>query len=160
MIYHSHILSHLKNGLLLWGNMVDNTSLSKMQECLDKCYRLITHKDSNQDNMKSDGFLSLKDLLKIENCKLSYRHQHQLLPINVHKLLGTDSLNKPLNKNHKYYTRHKKELNVPHAKYKSYHTSYLCKALSDYTSIPLVIKDARSTSSFVRQLKKHLLSLH
>ena len=36
MIYHSHILSHLANGLPLWGNMVDNTSLSKIQKCLDK----------------------------------------------------------------------------------------------------------------------------
>ena len=160
MIYHSHILSHLKNGLLLWGNMVDNTSLSKIQKCLDKCYRLITHKDSNQRNMKSDGFLTLKDLLKIENCKLSYRYQNQSLPINVYNLLGTDSSNKPLNKNHKYPTRHKKELNIPQSKYKSYHTSYLCRALSDYTSIPLAIKEARSTASFVNQLKRYLLSLH
>ena len=160
MIYHSHILSHLKNGLLLWGNMVDNTTLNKIQKFLNKCYKLITHKDSNQNNMKSDGFLTLKDLLKIENCKLSYRHQHHLLPTNVHNLLGTDSSNKPLNKCHKYNTRNKKDLNIPHAKYKSYHTCYLCKALSDYTQIPLAIKEAKTTVSFVKQLKKHLLSLH
>ena len=58
MIYHSHILSHIKNGLLLWGNMVDNTSLNKIQKCLDKCYKLITQKDSSLNNMKSDGFLT------------------------------------------------------------------------------------------------------
>ena len=160
MIYHSHILSHVKNGLFLWGNMMDNTTLDKVQRCLNKCYKLITHKDSSLSNMKSDGFHTLKDLLRIENCKLSYRHQHLHLPTNVHSLIGTDSSNKPLSKNHNYNTRYKKDLNIPQAKYKSYHTSYLCKALSDYTQIPVSIKNTNTIGSFVRQLKKYLLTLH
>ena len=158
MIYHSHILSHLKNGLLLWGNMVDNTSLNKIQKCLDKCYTLVTHKDSSKNNLKSDGFFTVRDLLTLENCKLGYKHQHNLLPKKIQILLGTDSQDRSLNKNHGYNTRHKKDLNIPQARYKSYHKSYLCKALSEFTLVPLKVKQAATTKSFVKSLKAHLLS--
>ena len=73
--------------------------------------------------------------------------------------LGTDSSNKSLNKEHKYNTRNKKDLNIPQAKYKSYYTSYLCKALSDYTTIPLPIKESKTLGAFDKNLKKHLLAL-
>ena len=158
MIYHSHILSHLKNGLLLWGNMIDNTSLNKIQKCLDRCYTLVTHKDSSKDNMNSDGFLTVMDLLTIENCKFGYRHQHNLLPTKVQNLLETDSQNRSLNKKHGYNTRHKKDLNIPQARYKSYHKSYLCKVLSEFTQLPLRVKQATTVKSFVQRLKAHLLS--
>ena len=158
LIYHSHIMSHLLNGLLLWGNMVDNTTMQKIQNCLDKCYNLITHKKSTPANMKEDGFLSIRDLLTIENCKLAYKQQHEILPENIGKLMNTDSKNKLLTKSHHYSTRHKNDLNIPQAKYKLYHTSYLCKALSAYTLMPLAIKGKPSLKSFVNSLKRHLLS--
>ena len=157
LIYHAHILSNIRSGLLLWGNMVDNTTLSKIQKCLDKCYTLIQHKSSTLNNMKLDGFLTIKELLKIENCKVAYKQKHNLLPKNISMLLETDSQQKTLRKQHCYNTKQKEDLNLPMAKCKSYHTSYLCKSINVYNSIPAETKGAESLVSFVGKLKRTLL---
>ena len=157
LIYHSHILSHIINGLLLWGNMVDNTTLNKIQKCLNRCYTLIKHQQSTPQNLKRDEYLSIYDLLKVENCKLVFKHKHKLLPFNIQSLLMTDSCNKTLVKDHTYNTRHKQDLNLPSAKHKAYHNSYLVSAIKENSSLPIPLKNETKLGVFIRKLKQYLL---
>ena len=157
MVYHSHILSQLTNGLLLWRNMVDNTTLTKIQKHLNKCYTLMTHENINTKNLKKDGFLTIRDLIKVENCKLAFKHKYNLLPSNIQELMKTDSLKNSLVKEHNYDTRHKTDLNLPQARHKAYHGSYLMRAIKDYSSLPITLKEESKLIPFVKRLKRHLL---
>ena len=113
-VYHTHIISHVLYGLLLWGNAVDETSLSKIQGIMDKCFTICTGLPPTIPNYTMEKMLTLRELIKLESLKLSYRLHHNLLPENLHRLLWTDSKDNSLKKTHhynidfyQYYPKHK-----------------------------------------------------
>ena len=69
----------------------------------------------------------------------------------------TDSCNKTLVKDHVYNTRHKQDFNLPSAKYKAYHNSYLVTAIKDYSSLPISLKNENKYILFIKKLKQHIL---
>ena len=99
LIYYAHIFSHLNYGTLIWGNMIKQETITKLQKVLNKCFRLITGQAPTPRNFKKERMLRLHDLIKLENKKLGYQLDKNLLPQDLHKLLWTDSKNKSLQKN-------------------------------------------------------------
>ena len=81
LVYYAHIYSHICYGLFIWGNNLDNTTKNKIQKCMDKCFNLITHLPPTQVNFKREKMLNLDNLLYLENTKLGYKMEHNLLPI-------------------------------------------------------------------------------
>ena len=74
---------------------------------MDKCFNLITHLPPTQTNFKKEKMLNLKDLLYLENTKLGYKMEHNLLPRKLHQMMISDSKLKPPTKTHHYETRTK-----------------------------------------------------
>ena len=56
-IYYAHLYSHIVYGLVIWGNMLDQTSLNKIQACMNKCFTLITHKIPHKQISRLKNFL-------------------------------------------------------------------------------------------------------
>ena len=156
-VYYAHLYSHIIYGLVLWGNMLDQTSLNKIQTCMNKCFTLITHKEATKSNFKEERFLTLAQLIKLENSKFGYKLYHNQLPTKLQSLVVTDSKKKDLTKRHKYQTRSKKTLNFPQATTKMYHTSYLFQSLKEYNDIKLSDRNAKNIHCFATQRKKSLL---
>ena len=62
-----------------------------------------------------------------------------------------------LEKQHKYATRHKNELNIPRAQHKKYRDSFLVKGLLDYQSLPASVKSSDKLHLFTKLCKNILL---
>ena len=157
-IYFAHINSHINYGLVLWGNMLDQTNLNKIQKCMDNCFKLITNKTATLSNLKEERILTLEQMIKLENSKLGYKLQNNLLPHQIQSLLSTDSKLNKLIKTHKYGTRSKNTLNLPLAKSKMYHTSYLFHVLKEFNGTDITIRNAKDIQQFIQRKKSSLFN--
>ena len=98
LVYYAHIYSHITYGILVWGNMIDTATKNKVQKCMDTCFNLITHLPPTPLNYKKEKMLRLEDLILLENTKLSFKLQHNLLPPKLYSMLASDSKRKSLEK--------------------------------------------------------------
>ena len=106
IIYFAHIQSHVNYCLSVWGNLINREQTSKIERLLCKSSKLI----SKYTNLK---FLTLKQLIKLENYKFGYKLIHGLLPKKILKCANTDHRGKSLSKTHSYNTRNKLVPNLP-----------------------------------------------
>ena len=112
-IYYGHIHSHLKYGILLWGSMINQSQLKRLQKLQDKAMHLLDQlKDTNSIYLDYK-IPNLEKLIRIEQQKFAYRLIKDLLPVNLAKLVRTDHKESTLLKTHKYSTRFKTEPNLP-----------------------------------------------
>ena len=63
--------------------MIERTMKAKLQKCMDTCFKLITYLPPTPLNYKKEKMLRLDDLMVLENAKLSYKLEHNLLPQNT-----------------------------------------------------------------------------
>ena len=160
LIYYAHIFSHLNYGTLIWGNMIKQETIIKLQKILNSSFGLITGQAPTPKNFKKERMLRLHDLIKLENKKLGYQLDKNLLPQNLHKLLWTDSKNRSLQKPHQYNTRDKHLTNLPKVNTASYQCGFQFQSIKDYEATPVEIRQSSTLGSFVRRLKMQLLAVN
>ena len=110
LIYHAHIQTHINYGLVVWGGMISNEMLNRLQRIQSKCLKYINKGTCQPHELK---LLSVKQLVQLEHAKLGYRLQNKLLPKKIIQIIATDSSNKSLEKTHKYHTRNKNKTESP-----------------------------------------------
>ena len=159
LVYYAHIYSHIIYGFVVWDNMIDQTQKNKIQKCMDKCFQLITSQSPTTLNYKKEKMLRLNDLMVLENAKLAYMLEHNLLPQKLHDMLLSDSKNQSLEKTHRYYTRSRNLPYRPTALTRHYHTSYLFQSVKDYGNIGLDLRNIKTLSKFTNRLKQNLLEM-
>ena len=49
-VYYAHIYSHLTYGLILWGNMLNENELTKLQKIQNKCFKLVCREEASPLN--------------------------------------------------------------------------------------------------------------
>ena len=157
IFYYAHIFSHISSGLVVWGNMIDNTTKSKIQKCMDVCFNLITHQVPNIANYKKEKMLRLDELITLENVKLGYKMEHSQLPETIQEMMKTDSKKKSLVKTHSYPTRTKSVPKLPTAQNKAYHASFLVQSIKDYGKLSTELRELTTLSGFIRKIKKKLI---
>ena len=155
--YYAHIYSHIIYGLIVWGNMIDPSTIKKVQKCMDICFNLITHQTPTIANYKKEKMLKLDELIKLENLKMGYKLEHSLLPSTIQTMLKSDSKEKTLVKSHSYCTRTKNIPNLPIALNKSYHASFLVQSIKEYEKLPLEMRMLKKLSTFICKVKANML---
>ena len=153
IIYFAHIQSHISYGLSIWGNLdlIDNITKTKIQKCMDTCFKLITHTSPTKDNYKSEKMLNLQQLTELENLKIGYKLHENALPVKLARHIKTDSRSITLSKQHKYNTRNKGLFNLPCATSKLYHKSYLYSSIKSYNSLPSSLRNTPNYRTFVKK---------
>ena len=125
---------------------------------MDVCFNLITHQPPTPQNYKKEQMLRLNEIIQLENSKLCYKLQQNLLPIRLHAILLSDSRKQSLVKRHKYLTRTKNVPKLPTAQCKQYHTSYLFQSIREYDNLSCDIRDSKSLGTFIHKMKGKLLN--
>ena len=155
LIYHAHVQSHAQYGLLIWGNQCSAIARNKIQKQLNRSIAII-NKGKCPSNRIKDSFLNLSTLIKLENFKLGYKLINKMLPEKLTADISADKNNKSLNKQHKYDTRNKKQLNIPKHDSSSYHNSFLCAGIRDYSTLPYSITSCTSLYTFMVRCRRFL----
>ena len=152
LIYYAHIQSHINYGLAVWGGgMASKELLNRIQRIQTKSLKEIT-KDLN--NLK---ILTINKLIRLEHAKLGYRLENKQLPEKIMKIISTDSLNKSLEKTHKYNTRNRNKLYLPKIKNKQYRNSFLYQANKEIMLLPKIKCSKVSYTTFIKTVKLTLL---
>ena len=129
--------------------------INKIQRALNKCL-LLVNKKNDPGVQKSETFLSVTNLIRLEHLKLGYRLLNKTLPPKIISLLTTDQNNKSLTKLHSYSTRNKGKMNLPNPKNNSYRKSFLYQTNKEIMLLPRKIITSPTLSTFVSSVKKLL----
>ena len=158
LICYAHIYSHLTYGILVWGNMMKQTTLNRIQKIMNTCLKLITGKTPTPEQFRKEKMLRLHELIQLENKKLGYQLANKQLPENLNNLLWTDSRNKSLKKTHSYNTRTKDLPKPPSVKTTNYLKGFQFQSIRDYEATPIEIRDCTNLTSFVIKVKLHFFT--
>ena len=158
MLYYTQIFSHLKYGIVIWGPMINNSSLNKLQKIQNNCLKQIFGINNYLTMAKSNGILTVKELVKLELLKMGYKLHHKELPLPVINCFLKDNQGKSLIKTHKYGTRNKAIPNNPRPKTNLYKSSFLCKSISEYSTLLVATSHCRNIRHFTSYCKNHILT--
>ena len=159
-LYYGHIFSHIIYGITVWGPMLRESQLAKLQKLQNKCINLIDRRNIGlSTKYKENRLLKIKDIIQLENNKLGFKLIKGGLPAKVHECLCTDHSNKKLTKLHNYNTRNKASPNIPLAKSEKYKRSFLRVGLPDPSTL-LVITECDNIGQFSRKMKYKMISTY
>ena len=79
--------------------MINNQCLTRLQKLQNECISILTHDKYSADMYMRFAILKVKELLKLENCKMMYKSKLNLLPVKVTTAIQTDHQGKSLKKN-------------------------------------------------------------
>ena len=154
ILYFAQIHSILSYGIVIWGNMISQSRLDKLQRIQDLSVQLIDPKSLLHKVYVDHKILTIENMIKLENSKIWYKYYHNLLPTRLHEIMTEDSNEQTVVKSHKYNTRQKTELNVPRAT-GHYKNSFYVKGMKDYSKLPNTIKEKRTLQHFISACKQH-----
>ena len=133
------------------GGLASKDIVNRIQRIQTKCLKEIT---KNPATLK---ILNIDKLIRLEHAKLGYRIEHKQLPEKIMKIITTDSMNKSLEKTHRYNTRNKNNLYLPKIKNKQYRNSFLYQANKEIMLLPKIKYEKVSYTTFIKSMKLTLL---
>ena len=144
LIYFAQIQSHFVYALSVWGNMLSQSVINKLQKLQNKSLQLINGKKATLNNYKLLGILRVQELLELENCKFVYKLLTSSLPPRITEISYSDQTGKTLVKEHKYNTRSKKLLNKAKASNKHYQNCIIYTGTSSLETLKAETKSKPS----------------
>jgi hypothetical protein len=153
-IYNSHINSRLTYGIGIWGSMLSQKYLDKLQVKQNICIRAIDHNVHGQlhtsDLFDLYGILNVKQLIIHDQLKFGYALRNALLPVPVLELFtyGSDL--------HHYMTRARYDPLIQSHKTQKYNKSFLTQVPKTLASHKNIIPTSISFGLFKKQSKCYL----
>ena len=106
-LYYAHIHSHLSYSISVWGSMLNNKQIQKLQKVQKTCLGILEPTLKITDSLKKQRILKINQLVDLELNKLAFKLTHCLLPEKLAQCMISDAGGKSLKKSHKYMTRNK-----------------------------------------------------
>ena len=90
MLYYAQFYSHLSYCIVLWGSMITSEHKRKLKILQNNCVKLLDLSKQLNKIYKKHKILKLDELVDLEQKKLGYKLNNNLLPPNIAKVLLTD----------------------------------------------------------------------
>ena len=158
LLYYGQIHSNLCYCLSVWGTMIQKKLMEDISRLQCKAVKLISPSVSKTEMFVKHKILPFKELVSLEQCKLGYKLCHDLLPTNLAKNMKHDHRMQSILKTHSYTTRYKHIPNLPQVVSGKYRSSFLFRAIKEFSTLNSSLKDCKTLHSFNRQCKKYLLN--
>ena len=68
LVYHAHIESHVRYGLVIWGNNATKEQLNKIKKLQKECLSLVMGKKT-KFSLAEEGILEIEQMIELENMK-------------------------------------------------------------------------------------------
>ena len=132
--------------------MISNTKLQCIQKIQNKAVKLINPYIQNVNKLYTNSeILTTKEFIFVENCKMTYRLEHDILPAKFPQLFKTDNKGNSLLKTHSYRTRSKGIPNLARMHTKQYIHSFLTKCIVDYQTVPITMRKIKNKKLFSKK---------
>ena len=156
LLYYAHVYSHLMYGLTSWGSMISKRDLNLIVKTQTKCISIINgQKAPNEQVMyKELQLIRFKDMIRTELIKLGYKITSKLLPNPLILAFEQDGGRKT----HPYNTRNKSLPNIQKHTKNLYNTSFMCKALAEYTKVSMTLKQKKTVHSLGKAVQKYIIA--
>ena len=160
ILYFAQIQSNLTYGIGIWGSLLKQEQIHKLQKIQDLCLKILGRGSGPMEGMyRSQHILTITKLIDMELCKFWHRKTLGLTPPKLLEHMTTDHKNHPLMKTHNYKTRQKELVNRPTSTHREYHDSFLVKGNRIYSQLPTSIRKEEKMCKFAKSIKRHLLSM-
>ena len=103
---------------------------------------------------RKHNILKFDELVNLEQNKLGYKMNNNLLPLNLANVLLTDRTGKTLKNQHRYSTRQKEHPNLPNHRSKLYNDSFLVQSIKSYNNLNADIKNLKTMYKFAATIKQ------
>ena len=154
MLYYAQFYSHLSYCIVLWGSMLISDQKRKVKSLQNNSVKLLNKTEQLNEIYKQHRIIKLDDLVDLEQKKLGYKLNNNLLPPNLEKVLLTDHVGKTLKKQHKYNTRQKDNPNLPKHQSRLYSDSFLVRSIKNYSEVSATVKNSKNIHQFAQCIKE------
>ena len=154
MLYHAIFSSHVQYGLLIWGSMLSKRNLKRLQILQNRSIRMVFNIDNRtsvKPYLKNHNILNIEQMIDCELGKLLYRVSNNTICKRI-----VNKFNSLCRTEHRYETRHCKDLNIPKQNDQLYSNSFLVKSPKLWQKLPTELK-THKYPSFKSSLKKYVL---
>ena len=158
LLYFSQIHSHLCYCLCVWGSMLQKHLVNKLEKAQCSAVMLINPNSSVDEIFRNCKILRFTDMVQFEQCKMGYKLCHNLLPAKLTQNMLLDHKSHSIVKEHRYPTRHKGVPNLPVVTNVKYRSSFLYRAIREYSALDNNLKQAENIQVFVKNCKTQLLA--
>ena len=155
ILYFAQIHSVLAYGIAMWGSLISQGNLNKLQKIQNTCVSTIEgqKRSTEKSSFTNLKILSVTQTIDLELEKLWHKYQLDMLPSRLMEIMSTDHMDHTLEKTHNYNTRNKNIRNIPMAKQNKYHKSFLVEGIKKYSGLPAKLHGITNYPSFCKQLK-------
>ena len=154
MLYYAQFYSHLSYCIVIWGSMITSENKQKLKIMQNNCVKLLDLSKCLDEIYRKHKILKVDELVNLEQKKLGYKLNNDLLPLNLAKVLLTDRIGKTLKKQHKYSTRQKDHPNLPSHHSRLYNDSFLVQSIKNYNNLNLDTKNLKPLHKFAATIKE------
>ena len=154
MLHYAQFYSHLSYCIVLWGSMLISDQKRKVKSLQNNSVKLLNKTEQLNEIYKQHRIIKLDDLVDLEQKKLGYKFNNNLLPPNLEKVLLTDHVGKTLKKQHKYNTRQKDNPNLPKHQSRLYSDSFLVWSIKNYSEVSATVKNSKNIHRFAQCIKE------
>ena len=97
-VYYAHIFSHMSYCISIWGSMISSELLCKLHTQQNHCIHILDSRLSLTDLYKKYKVLTIDSVINLELCKLGFKLNNDMLPVNLLASLKGDARGKTLEK--------------------------------------------------------------
>ena len=153
MLYYAYFYSRLTYCIGIWGPMISQKQLQKLNVIQKDLLRTWANmpKNSHTDPLyRRLKILKVIDVIKLDCLKYAYKVNNNLLCKCI-----SDSLDRPIGIRN---TRNVNQPNIPIHRKKVMHNSLYCTSLREWFKLPYAVRNKPSLQCFVRNCKQDLIS--